>query len=197
MKKIYITILTCLFLGIGGVNAQKDYVSFNWGVSFGTGDLGEYISQTSFRGFLFEYRKAVNPNISVGFDASWNMFYERKDHATYTKETISLSGVQFRYSKSIPILVSADYFFKPNEAFRPYVNFGLGTMYTRRTLDMGIYRLQENTWQFAIKPEIGFIYEFKNNGGLKFGAKYYHGFETGDLDAQSYVSLSFGYVILF
>lgn len=197
MKKVLLTIIVSLFVSVGFVNAQKDYASINYAVSFGTGDLGEYISQTSFRGFLFEYRKSVTSNVSVGLDASWNMFYERKDNATYTKETVSLSGVQFRYSKNVPVLISADYFFRANESFRPYVNFGLGTIYTRRTLDMGVYRLQEDTWQFALKPEIGFLYELNNSGGLKFGAKYYYGFEAGGLEAQSYVSLSFGYVFLF
>jgi outer membrane protein len=197
MKKILITIITILFVGIGFVNAQKDYVSFNYGISFGTGDLGEFISATSFRGFLFEYRKSVSPNITVGVDAAWNMFYERKDKATYTRETVSVTGTQFRYSRNVPVLISADYFFRSDKPFRPYVNVGLGTMYTRRTVDMGVYRFQDDTWQFALKPEVGLLYEFNDNNGFKFGAKYYYGFEAGGLDAQSYFSLSFGYVYLF
>ena len=197
MKKIIIVLIVSFFINIGFVQAQKDYVSFNYATSFATGDLSEYISKTSFRGLLFEYRKSMNQNISIGLDVGWHMFYERKDHATYTKETVSISGVQFRYSQNLPILFSVDYYFRPDEQFRPFVNFGLGTIFTRRTLDMGIYRLEETAWQFVLKPEIGFLYEFNTNGGVKFAAKYNQGFKSGDLEALSSVSFSIGYVMLF
>ena len=197
MKKTIISFIAILYFGVGLVNAQKDYISINYAVSFGNGDLGDYISQTSFRGFLFEYKTSVSPTVFVGLDAAWNLFYEKKDYATYTKETLSVSGVQFRYSRNVPLLVSGEYLFRPDEAFRPYINFGLGTMYTKRTLDMGVYRLTEESWQFTLKPEVGFIYELNHKGGLKFGAKYYQAFEAGGMDAQSYFSLSFGYLFMW
>ena len=197
MKKIVAVIIISFITSFGFVQAQKDYVSFDYAVSFGTGDLGEFISATSWRGLLFEYRKSMDNHFAIGVDVGWNMFYERKDYATYTTETVSISGVQFRYSYEVPVLFSVDYFFRPDEQFRPFVNLGLGTIYSRRILDMGVYRLTEIAWQFVIKPEIGFLYEFNSNGGIKFAAKYYQGFKSGDLEAQSYISLSLGYVVLF
>lgn len=44
----------------------------------------------------------------VGVDAGWNVFYEKKDYDTYTGGTESLSGIQYRYQNSVPLLASAD-----------------------------------------------------------------------------------------
>lgn len=197
MKKIIIILAIVFAAGITTVNAQRGYTSFNYGISFGTGDLGDYVSAPSFRGFLFEYKYAFNEKLYGGFDLGWNMFYERKENATYTQETQSVTGVQFRYNQNIPFLISVDYMFRPGQTINPYVNFGLGGMYAERTTEMGVFYIQEDSWQFAIKPEVGLLFEVNQKGALKFSVKYYNGFDSGDLKGQSYVSLGFGYVILF
>ena len=62
-----------------------------------------------------------------------------------------------------------------------------------RATDMGLWRLEQNPWQFAIKPEVGFLYELSYGTSLKVAAKYYHGFAAGDLDeAQGYFSITAG-----
>jgi opacity protein-like surface antigen len=96
-----------------------------------------YISQPSFRGGLIEYRKAIKDNVLVGVDFGWNVFYEKKDADTYTSGTEALSGVQYRTQNAIPILVSAEYFLSTENALKPYVGLGIGTMYLERSTDMG------------------------------------------------------------
>lgn len=172
---------------------QPGYVSFQYATGFGVGDLGEYISAPSFRGTLVEYRKPVQDNLLVGFDLGWNVFYEKLDYATYTIGTESLSGIQYRYQNEIPILISADYLLSIENAFKPYVGLGIGTMYTERSTDMNLYRREQNPWHFAVKPEVGFLYELSYSTSLKFGAKYYYGFKSGNLDEpQGYISISAG-----
>jgi outer membrane protein len=166
-------------------------------MGFGTGDLGDFISNGSFRGFLFEYRYRVTPNVAAGIDLSWNVFYERMDYSTYSIDTRSLSGVQYRYSNEFPMLISFDYFFKPDSDFNPYAGLGIGTIYSLRNTDMGLYTLEEDAWHFALKPEAGFIYSFSPYIGFKLGAKYYHGFKAGDLESQSYISISSGLAFKF
>jgi hypothetical protein len=196
MKKI-ISLLIIVATSIGFVNAQGGgYLSFNYAPSFATGDLNDYISQPSFRGFLFEYKYAVKDNIHIGVDAGWNYFNERKDFAVYEFDNVAISGIQYRDSYTVPILFAAEYTFMTESVFRPYINFGLGTTYTLRNTDMGMYRLQAEVWQFVIKPEVGFMYELFPKGALKFSAKYYNSFEADYQEGQSYISLGFGYVIL-
>jgi outer membrane protein len=161
-------------------------------MGFATGDLGEFISNASFRGGLIEYRKNINENLAIGAEVSWNVFYEKKDRDTYTSGTASLTGVQYRTQNSLPILIAAEYVFTPDNALKPYVGFGIGTMFSERTTDMGIYRLLENPWSFALKPEVGLLYEVSPGNSFKIAGRYYNGFETNQLASQGYFSISAG-----
>src|SRR5210317_1512788 len=114
--KRYITIeLLCCLLGISPVFSQQwGHFSVQYDMSFGTGDLGDFISKGSFRGASLQYRYPATDNILVGGDLGWNVFYEKKDYDSYTVDTRTLSGVQYRYQNMVPILVSADYLFMPD-----------------------------------------------------------------------------------
>jgi opacity protein-like surface antigen len=156
MKKIIVIAIFCSFMGITSVFSQaENHISFQYDMSFGTGDLGEYITAPSFRGFSAQYRYAVTHNILIGMDVAWNVFYEKRDYDSYTSGTITVSGVQYRYQNEVPILVSVDYVFMPDKEFQPYLGLGIGTIYSERNTSMGIWYVEENPWQFALKPEAG------------------------------------------
>jgi len=194
MKKLIVIAVFAIFIcSKNAYSQQPGYWSFQYAIGFGTGDLGEYISAPSFRGGLIEYRKAIKDNVLAGVDVGWNVFYEKKDADTYTSGTEALSGVQYRTQNAIPMLLSAEYFLSTENPLKPYVGFGIGTMYLERSTDMGQWRIQENPWSFAIKPELGFLYEMSFSTSFKLAAKYYNGFKTGQLDNQGYFSLSAGF----
>jgi outer membrane protein len=165
----------------------------SYDMSFGTGNLGDFISAPSFRGASAQYRYGVTDNILVGFDAGWNVFFERKDYETYSSGTISLSGIQYRYQNEIPLYLSADYILTTDNIIKPYVGLGIGTIYCDRVTDMGIWRLEENPWQFAIKPELGLLYELSEGTALQLAVKYNYGFKTEELDSQGYLTISAGF----
>jgi outer membrane protein len=185
-------------VGLTEIYSQEgSHFSAQYDISFGSGDLGDFISAPSFRGFSAQYRKAVTDNLLVGIDAGWNVFYEKRDYDSYTVGTRTLSGVQFRYQNEIPILISADYLFVTDKALKPYIGLGIGTMYTERTVDMSIWRWEENPWHFAMKPELGLLYELNPGTSIKVAAKYYNGFSAGDLDTQGYFTISTGFAFSF
>jgi len=193
MKKIiFLTIFFSLVVAIKGYSQQYSYISMKYAVSFSSGDMADYISPTSWRGFLMEYRGAVRSNLLVGVDVGWNVFYEKKYKDSYSDGTATITGVQYRTQNTVPILVSADYMLKTDTPLKPYVGLGIGTLFSERATDMNLYRIQENTWQFALKGEAGFLYELSYNSSVKFAAKYYNGFKTNSLDSQGYFSLSLG-----
>jgi len=185
-------IFCSLFITTKSYAQQESYMSLQYSVSFGSGDLGDYISAASWRGALLEYRSALRGNLMVGVDLGWNVFYEKKDYDTYTVDTESLSGTQYRYQNAVPILVSADYLILSEGALKPYVGLGIGTLYSERSTDMGMYRWKQNPWQFAVKGELGVLYALSYNTSVKFAAKYYNGFKSNSLDGQSYFSLNLG-----
>jgi outer membrane protein len=191
MKKIFIILSIALISGVAG--AQSLFTT-SYSIGFGTGDLGSFISQPSFRGFTMDYRKMVNPNVGVGFTTGWNVFYEERPFDSYTSGDLTISGKQWRYSNHLPLLASVAYFLKPGESLNPFVGLGLGTMYTRRNTDMNLYTLEEEAWHFALQPEIGVYYELNDGGGVTVSGKFNQGFKAGDLNSnQSFFTLNFGF----
>jgi outer membrane protein len=192
MKKIFI-IASMLLFSAGMAGAQSMFTT-SYSIGFGTGDLGSFISQTSFRGFNIDYRNMITPNVGVGFTGGWNVFYEEKPYDSYTSGDVTLSGKQYRYSNHIPMYVTGSYFFKPGDVMNPFVGLGVGTMYTRRNTDMNLYTLEEDAWHFALQPEIGFYYQLNDGGGITVSGKYNTGFKAGDLnETQSFFTLNFGF----
>src|SRR6187455_589573 len=105
MKKIYLTLVFGL-LAVVAVQAQDNVVSFTYSMGFGTGDLSNFISQPSFRGANFDFRKMVTPNIGVGTSVGWNVFYEEQAKGSYEYGPSTLTGKQFRYSNHVPLLAA-------------------------------------------------------------------------------------------
>jgi outer membrane protein W len=193
MKKIIILAICFTLLTATRVYSQQEsYLSINYAVSFAVGDMGDYISAVSWRGAQIEYRAAIKDNLLAGVDLGWNVFYQKKDYDTYTVGTESLSGVQFRYQNEVPILASFDYLISSDKSLKPYVGLGIGTIYSERNTQMNLYYLEENSWQFAMKGELGLLYELSYHTSLKVAAKYYNGFKTGTLNNQGYFSISAG-----
>jgi len=193
MKKIIAIVIFCSLLSVNFAFSQRgSHFSVQYEMSFATGDLGDYISNPSFRGFSAQYRYAVTDYLLLGADAGWNVFYEKMDYDSYTVGTVTLSGVQWRTQNEVPLLVAVDYMIMPDNSVTPYVGFGLGTIYSERATDMGTWRLEQNPWQFAIKPEIGVLIDMSATTSFKLSAKYLTGFKAGDLETQGYFTIAAG-----
>jgi outer membrane protein len=192
MKKILFIILA---FSVSSAIAQNNMTILQYSIGFGSGDLGDYISKASFRGFAIDYRNLVQPNVGVGVDLGWNVFYDERPYDTYTIETLSYSGKQYRYTNVLPILLAADYYFQPGESINPFAGLGIGTMYSRRETDMGVFSIEQDGWLFALRPEIGILFEPEPGVGFKVSSKYYYGFEGGNLPEQGYFTLNFGFVL--
>jgi hypothetical protein len=191
MKKVlYVLLFTVM---ASSSLAQVSFVSWQYSMGFGSGDLHSFINPVSFRGVTFNYNKFVKASVAVGFEVGWNTFYEKKSWDTYTTGNFSYSGKQYRYSNSVPLLFTASYYIHPDEDFIPFAGLGAGTMYTENRTDFGIYSFTNDAWQFALKPELGII--FKTDGAsLSLSSKYYYGFKGGDLPARSYFTINIGLV---
>lgn len=193
MKKIFFTIVLTAFIAVYQLKAQENYYSVQYSVGFGAGDLKDFNNSASFRGMSFEYRYLKTPAVGVGFELGYNMFYDKEDYATYTKGTHSVSGIQYRYTQVVPVLAAADYYFMPHTEFNPFAGLGLGTLYSYRKLDMGMFSRNYDVWQFALRPEIGVII---TTPGVDFqvSAKYFAGFKTNDTEGQQYFTLNLGFI---
>lgn len=194
MKKIILLTLAVVSLQV--TQAQKGYSVFSYSVGFPTGDLQEYIDQISYRGINMEFYWHVKPNLDAGLEVGWNVFYAKEDKKTYTHETTSITGVQYRYTNAVPIIAGARWR-KTGGKTEPYIGAGLGTTSVNRSTDFGLYRIYNNTWQFCVRPEAGLIYKMSQTTGLSLGVKYYANFENDELTAQNYISANVGFVFAF
>jgi hypothetical protein len=179
-------------------NAQKG-VSFiaSYPISFPMGNLSDYVGKTSFRGISFEVNMVQDEKVEYGLETSWHVFYQKEDTKVYTDGTVSIKGAQFRYINSVPLLAQGRWTFrdeKEQKKFAPFVGAGIGTLYVNQATDFGLYRITKEAWQFCLRPELGLL--FKNSNSVPGGfvsVRYYAGFNSDELDAQSYLSLNIGF----
>src|SRR6187397_1442830 len=194
MKNLFI-----LFMAVGlGANAyaqsNSNFIA-SYSIAMPTGNLSDYIGQTSFRGISFEWNTRIKPNVELGLESGWNVFYEKVGEKVYTEGTASVSGTQYRYTNAVPIIAGAKYHFKNDSKIKPYGGVGLGTVYVDRDTDLGMYRISTQEWQFSVRPELGIRYELGGQGtALQIGAKYYANSETDNLDGQPFVAINIGFV---
>jgi|WetSurMetagenome_2_1015567.scaffolds.fasta_scaffold49966_2 hypothetical protein len=191
MKKVLYVLLFTLIASSS--LAQVSFMSWQYSMGFGSGDLHGFISPSSFRGATFSYSKFVKPGVTLGFELGYNVFYEKKPFDTYTTGNFSYSGSQWRYSNNIPLLFTAAYYLNTEDKISPFASLGVGTMYIGRKTDFGSYSFNNDVWQFAMKPELGIIYNTEG-ASLSLSSKYYYGFKGSDLPSQSYLTINIGLV---
>lgn len=190
-KTFYILIFTIIS---SSAMAQNNLMSWQYSIGFGTGDLHNFVSPVSFRGVTYNYSKFTNDNIAVGMEIGWNVFYEKRGYDTYTYRNFDYSGKQYRYSNNIPLLFTLGYYKDMESMISPFVNLGIGTMYSERKTSMGAYVFTQDGWHFELKPELGILYNTEG-ASLSVSAKYYYGFKGGDLPAEGYFTINVGFVI--
>jgi hypothetical protein len=194
MKKIFFVAVFSLL--VGTAFSQSNFTSLQYSVGFGTGDMKEYIGAVSWRGFTFDYRNFVRSDVGVGLDMGWNVFYEEMPDDVYESENITYAGKQWRYSNHWPVLFAADYFMEVDGRITPYAGLGTGIMYSLQNTDMGTYTFERDAWHFTLRPEVGLMIEPAPGMGLNIVGKYYYGFKAGDLPAQGFFTLNFGFVFV-
>jgi outer membrane protein len=193
MKKILFVFLLSGIITATHLKAQESLFSIQYSMGFATGDLKDFNSSASFRGMSFEYRYMMQPAMGVGFETGYNLFYDRMNYATYTSGTESISGIQYRYTHAVPVLAAFDYYIMPDTQFNPFAGLGIGTLYTNRDVDMGMFSIQNGTWQFALRPEVGVMIRTYSMD-LIVAAKYFSGFKSDRREGQQYFTLNVGLV---
>ena len=192
--------LLCIafFCALGYGALAQSYASAQYTINFPMGNTKDFISKPSFRGVTFDYRYEVTPRVLVGLSAGWYTFYNDAglDSYTSTDESVTATGKQFRYMNSVPLFVVADYYFS-EEDLKPFIGVGLGTTYNRLDLEMGMYTLRVDPWQFSLAPEAGLAYKIADGTAALVSVRYNVSFATGDLDSQSFLGLNLGIVASF
>lgn len=192
MKKVIIAVLA-VFCTQALMSQTANFIA-TYQMGFPSGKFSDYISKPTFRGIGIEVTKRIKTDLDLGIESAWNLFYEHVDHDTYTEGTASVSGEQFRYTNMVPILLTGKYYLKSSSGhpIRPYAGLGVGTLFVDRYTDFGLYRITNDTWQFALRPELGIAIHSEGKPTVIIGAKYFAGFNNNELDGQSYFTINVG-----
>ena len=197
MKKLLIIIAV---LASSTAFAQSAFWSFNYHMSFGTGEQQDYIERGSFRGFGIDGRGFITDNISIGGSFSWEVFDEIKRNLPPQEiesdiENVSgtISGVQYRYLNTLPIMVNGHFYLGTDGAVRPYFGLGIGTSYVDERTDIGLVSLQGKKWGFALQPEVGVMIPFGLTGAAaNISGKFRYTTETSETVPVSFFTIGVG-----
>lgn len=174
-------LMTALLLVPGSARAQDWSFGLEWGATFGSGDLKDYINRMSWRNFGLDIRNYRTDKLSVGISGGWHVFDE-KLFETAPIENGHITGTQIRYVNAIPILLSGQYYLgEPFARNQPFVGLGVGASNVLQRLEIGIVALEKSNWHFAIAPEVGYAMGTGPLGDTKvvFRGAAYHAFEGG------------------
>jgi len=191
MKKILIIALFGLFAS--SMFAQNESMwSLTYNMSFPMGATKDYVSKASFRGIALDGRWFVDNNVTVGGSLGWNVFYEKTDKATITRDNFTLNGTHWKYINAVPMYLNAAYYLNEGSYVRPYFAANVGTIFTSQRTEMGMYAIQDKEWKFAVAPEVGVTIETYNSLNVMFNVRYNYGLETEYIEPLSYIGVNIG-----
>ncbi len=189
--KYLITLAIASLLSLASYS-QSMY-SFNYTMSFASGKTADYIESPSFRGMTFEGRGFISDHVSLGGLFNWSTFYEELAGATFTYETSTVTGNQYRYINAFPMLFQAHYYLGTDDLEpRLYLGGGTGAYKINQRTNLGVYSIEERNWHFGFSPEVGLLFPVSFDSYLNVSFRYHYVFKAEHTVDHSWFGLSVG-----
>lgn len=177
MKKVIIAVLlgtaTIAHAQNGGIFESEfnRYVTYSfsahYGLSMPLGSQRDYINKTSPANLVLQGEAMFPGQFSIGVKSGYQYSQQRFPRQVYQVGDQSVSAVQTRTLSIIPAMLTASFYFTPNNAaFRPYVQIGGGWAYVDDTRYYGTLTDGTNGFKGAFAPAIGLRYYGKKEKGL-------------------------------
>ncbi len=207
MKKL-LTISACLLFSVAVFGQYKGGIwSYTYDISFGVGETSDFISPTSFRGFSIEGAGFISDKIAVGGSFGWTTFFEKTTKVENfdfidddgEQVTGAITGTQFRYINSFPILATVKWYSKNPvfETFSFFAGLGAGTSIIKRRVEIGIFAVDETKWHFTMAPEVGFVYGLGEGIKAFLSGQYFYSLKTNETPSHSQFTIHIGLASTF
>ncbi|QZT38148.1 hypothetical protein K5X82_04415 [Halosquirtibacter xylanolyticus] len=211
MKKYILFLAVSLFICMGVSKAQiyadtemttstmstENLFFIDYTMGFPSGDIVDFVSPTSFRGFSMDFRHMMNDKISLGISAGFQSFYEDFGEMDMTINNGTLHGETYHYLYSVPLYANAHYYFSGGDKMKLFIGCGVGTIYNDRDTVVGGISMSDKAWQFAVAPEVGLLFQANDYMGVQVRGTYDMAFESGDTEAVAYYRLHVGFYYNF
>ena len=163
---------------------RSNMTGFTWGGALPISGTKDFTDAFSWRNLGFEVR-AISGTQSIGLSFGWNVFDNVVDGTrTFTSQPVTLTGRQFRTVNAMPILVTGHKYFGSMNDSHAYVGAGVGTMWAKNRVDVGILTVDESHWHFAVVPEVGFEFPVNDVVWAYVNVKYNWGASRDDITQQ-------------
>lgn len=168
-----------------------------WDHSYPLANSRDLVRKYSLSGFSIEGRYRGLGNLGLGFRLGWDTMSEKAE-STFTRDALTVSGTQIRTLFLSPMLLTVSYALRDSRtespkgpSVVPYVLLGAGGGRALRQLDLGISTYLDESWHFALAPELGVEIPTKFLV-LMAGARLHSFIKTKDAPGQLALSFSFG-----
>ena len=152
-------------------HAQDWFGMATWNISFPLEDTKKFVDETSFRGFGLEFRKEFKPKTTVGIMGSWEVFHERRNDS-FELGSGTITGSQDRYINSFPIMLGLHRYFGEAGGRQPYIGISGGGFVLIQTIRVGVSEIEDDTWEWGVMPEAGFIVPIDRGSAFVVNARY-------------------------
>jgi opacity protein-like surface antigen len=185
-----VVILLLAPLSVSAARAQTWY-AVTYQPALPLSNTKDFTDNFGWRGIGIDVKKQVKPNLALGLSFGWQVFDQQTDQVV-SAFGVDISGDQFRYVNSFPILANVSYFFGTPGRLRPYLSANVGTYIMEHRLDIGLYSIHETNWHFGFGPEAGIAYPVRANLVAVLNSRYNYALSAGNVGDQSYVSFGLG-----
>ena len=170
--------------------AQDWYGGISYGMAAPLSDTKDFTGGTSWRNWGVDVLAIVRPNTSVGVSFGWNVFNDVTNEVSSLGQ-VDIQGTQFRYINSLPMLVKIREYKGTPGGMQPFFGLGVGTQLVKRRVDVGLWRISDNTWHFALAPEIGVVLPVRSDTKWFINGKYNYAVKASDR-THSYFGFNIG-----
>jgi hypothetical protein len=177
-------------LGTNLASAQT-WTALTYQPSQPLGNTQDFADGFGWRGVGIDYKKQVKPNLALGLSFGWHVFDQQTDQVV-SAFGVDISGDQFRYVNSWPLLANVSYFLGTPGGVRPYLSANVGTYIMEHRLDIGLYSIHETNWHFGFGPEVGVAIPLQSDLAGVLSGRYNYALSAGSVGDQSYVSFGIG-----
>lgn len=191
--------LVCLLATMQSAAQEgSSYTTLSYSPSIALGESADFVEGMQWRGINLSYHYFVSDQASIGFTSGWNVFRTESD-GDVTRQLeegnniITLTGKQFRYVNTVPILASARYHWGDEDGLRVFGGLSAGFYYVDRRVEMGLFATDTETGQFGIAPTAGILFPSYGSAGFHIEFQYNNAFESRKGDAFSYLDLNLGF----
>lgn len=159
------------------------HLNLNYSISEPLGNLGQYISPLSFRGWNASILYQVSSRFAAGIGIGFQDYYEKFPRQVYTDKSTDISAVQTHSLQVIPVQATIQFLPVKNPGgVIPYLSLGVGAADVNYEKYWGEFADQRNRIAFSASPGIGALLPLGRKIKINVGVQYnYIAFKYDDI----------------